>query len=120
MKVDIRITQDTPGNTSVPRDVILERAGDHLQGVVQWSGNPSWCENVVEHHHKAEGLIEVLEVLDCGSVGGFDGGQRPARTLFDRWDWLYRKYGNPEGEMFACGTISYEELREFFQGKTYD
>lgn len=47
-------------------------------------------QNAVGHYHRAEALIELLEVLDCGSVGGYDKGQTEAhrRTLRNRYDWL--------------------------------
>jgi len=46
---------------------------------------------------KAEGLIELLEIHDCGSVGGFDidGGGDPSHGLLyleERYEALKRKY----------------------------
>ena len=40
----------------------------------------------------AKALIELLEVHDCGSIGGFDGGNRGISTLEGRFEFLKNKY----------------------------
>jgi len=102
--------------TTPSRLTILKTIGDHFQGVIQWSRHhdADWAENVVQYLHQAEALIELLEVFDCGSIGGFDSFQPPPRTLFDRWDWLFRKYDKPDGLRFGCNIVSYEEVRDYF------
>ena len=109
------VDQERLVGQSLSRQTILKHIGDSLALVVQWSKTPAWCENVVKYHHKAEALIEVLETKDCGSVGGFDKGQPRPRTLFDRWDWLYRKYDDPTGKRFGYDIRTYEDIRDFFQ-----
>lgn len=93
--------------------MILNRIGHELGLVAQWSERPAWGQQMVGHHHKAEALIQLLEVFDCGQIGGFDKGQSRAqmRSLFDRWDWLYRKYDDPTGQDFGR---TYESIRDFF------
>jgi len=100
---------------SLSRQTILKHIGDSLHLVAQWSETPAWCEKVAKYYHHAEALIEVLETADCGSVGGFDNGQPRPRTLFDRLDWLYRKYDDPTGKRFGCNIRSYEGIRNFFR-----
>ena len=85
-----------PTNHSISRETILDTIAGLLQDVMQWSANPEWASNVVEHYEKATALIELLEVDDCGSIGGHDKNQPRASNIFDRWDWLYRKYDNPD------------------------
>lgn len=104
-------------NDSVKRLVILKMIGDHLFDAMQWSGykEPSCLHFAVSYYDKAESLIEILEVHDCKSVGGFDIGQPHPENIFDRWDWLFRKYHNPEKLRFACGLSTYRELRDYFK-----
>jgi hypothetical protein len=55
-------------------------------------------EGVSSYIAKAEGLIELLEIHDCGSVGGFDpdsGGDSLHGLLYleQRFEALKRKHG---------------------------
>jgi len=104
---------------SVKRIEILNNIGNFFQGVIQWreSITSDGEANVVKHLHYAEALIQLLEVEDCGSVGGFDKNQPTPKTLFDRWDWLFHKYDNPKGKRFGCGIVSYGDIRKFFRRK---
>lgn len=99
---------------SIDRKKILDTIGEHLESIIQWSGKTCFCENVTEYYHKALALIELLEAEDCGSTGGYDSGQPSAKNIFDRWDWLYRKYNNPEKYK---KYQSYEEIKEFFDNQ---
>jgi len=99
------------------RQTILDMIGDNFQSVIQWSGHADFGR-CAKYSDKAEGLIELLEIHDCGSTGGFDEDQPTASNLFDRWDWLYRKYGqDPKGKSFGCNIASYEQIKEFYNGK---
>ena len=120
--------QDEPLETALdecgwrPKDVILRsellrKIGDYFQAVMQDLGLGKWswmsrsCAHAAGAERAAALLIELLEVHDCGSVGGFDRGQSPGGNLFERWDWLYRKYGEPDGQRFGSGTVTYEEIK---------
>ena len=48
--------------------------------------------NNAESLIKASALIELVEVFDCGSVGGFGQGYTGNRSLESRLEWLERKY----------------------------
>jgi len=100
-------------NTPIPRLKILKAIGDQFQQMIQWGRMHSYG-NVAEAQAAATSLIELLEVHDCGSVGGFDAGFDRPRTLVGRWDWLYRKYNNPTKKRFGCNIVSYEEICEHF------
>jgi hypothetical protein len=59
-------------------------------------------DNASEYQQKAEIILEILEVIICGSVGGFDNGQssnefgrkdeNKYRCGFDRLVWIWNKY----------------------------
>ena len=77
------------------RKVILKDIQDNLEQAKQWGNHPydlDWVAQSAEFLARAEGLIELLEVHDCGSSGGYDRGQPPARNLMDRYNWLREKY----------------------------
>jgi hypothetical protein len=96
----------------IAREVILNRIGDEFGMVIQWARCPGTWSRAAGAYEMAKCLIEILEVEDCGQVGGFDKDQPPPRRLFDRWDWLFRKYHNPEGRRFCSGIFSYEGIRD--------
>ena len=70
------------------------------QAVIQWRDiSPI---HTAEYFSKAEKLLEILEVLVCGSVGGFDDGQYSNESgrfgggkyyyQFDRFLWVWNHY----------------------------
>jgi hypothetical protein len=86
------------------RREILQDILECFQQIYQWN---LWCpSNTLEYYHKAEALIELLEVVDCGSVGGFDYANASAihtgtrlkpldatgHELFDRFLMVLGKY----------------------------
>lgn len=80
-----------PVNQVVFRTIILKNIEKSLSAIKQWSEMQQW-ENAAKYAAKADALIELLEVDDCGSIGGFDAkrGQDRDRhwTLTERYDWL--------------------------------
>jgi len=52
------------------RLTILQEIFDNFQQMSQWIIISP--ESYAKHYHKAEQLIEMLEVEDCGFIGGFD------------------------------------------------
>ena len=90
----------------IDRINILNTIGEKLQNAIQWKESSNRSMESVQRFHqymiKAETLVELLEVQDCGSIGGFDIGQEDfyAKTLFGRWLWLYEKYDNDVHEEF--------------------
>lgn len=51
--------------------------------------NPAWFDNASKYLHEVRTLVELLEVLTCGSVGGYAPTQPPCRGDLDcRIEWL--------------------------------
>jgi hypothetical protein len=93
----------TNRNTVPRREKILARIQGELDSVYQYLDDlkdglrrhPG--EGVSYYIAKAEALIELLEIHDCGSVGGFDpesGGDSLHGLLYleERFEALKRKY----------------------------
>jgi hypothetical protein len=74
---------------------ILSEAYRLLRSVQQWGNRQSadCAKNQFIALVKAEALVELLEVDECGSTGGHDAGQPTPRGVFDRWMWLAGRYG---------------------------
>jgi hypothetical protein len=76
------------------RITILQEIFSHFQQMTQWITTSP--DNYSEYFNKALGLIELLEVEDCGSVGGFDKSN-PVKWneskfhVYDRFLALIRK-----------------------------
>jgi hypothetical protein len=94
-----------PVNYSITREYILLRAEGHLNMIDQHVRHGFW-DDAAKETGSAEALIELLEIDDCGSSGGFDtkrGQLSPDRLegklrLRDRFDWLKRlPIGESEG-----------------------
>ena len=102
---------------SVTLKKILDRTGDHFQQILQWSESHNF-DNCFENQKQAETLIELVEIEDCGSTGGFGKTQPEGQDLFQRWDWLYRKYiGDPSRKRFGCSSCSYMDIKKFYETK---
>ncbi len=88
----------------VSRIRILNNIFEHFQQISQWL--PNHCDTAAKYTAKAEALIEVLEVVDCGSVGGFDL-ENPVTNetdfeLYNRFLALVRKYRNQDDIKKVC------------------
>ena len=111
------------------KDVLME-AGDNLCMVLQWS-NPLAISSQLKYYHKAECLVEMAEVMDCGSVGGFGSGQSTVNSykskhdgLFSRWAGLYLAYvdadpGNKSLVATKMHWATFANLKRFFKDKPY-
>lgn len=76
------------------RNVILKRIKSCLDAENQWAKSRSY-EIALKYNAKAEALIELLEIHDCGSTGGFDRDDPNCRRhseLKTRYEWLVEKY----------------------------
>ncbi len=85
--------------TAIKRIVILKEISESLKRSAQWMKmKPEWLDRSSKYLIKAESLIEILEVKDCGSIGGFDqANQLPGRRegsydLCERFLLLTRKH----------------------------
>ncbi len=116
------------------RLTILQTIFEHLQLVAQWMPNQlsgaDYSHNCIEYLQKAEALMELLEVHDCGSIGGFDvealekyatpikpdgSGGRPASLYFyQRFVWLVDKHGH-RNQIKCDGGWTIEKLEKYFK-----
>jgi hypothetical protein len=77
----------------IKRKQILQDIFACFQQMTQWATiNPN---SYSEYYNQAKSLIELLEVEDCGSIGGFDRKNKLVRTtgfeLYDRFLTLMNK-----------------------------
>lgn len=97
------------------RLMILQSIFEHFQQMTQWLDSP---DNYAEYSHKAEALIQVLEVADCGSVGGFDPDMPKKKVeylgKYGRFLWLCDKHKQRAMIKKSCGFTP-ETLRKYFQ-----
>lgn len=81
---------------------ILRRIFSDFQQITQWNG--SHYDNCADSERKAEAAIILLEVTDCGSVGGYDKDS-PCNVvtkykLYDRFLAVFNKY-NTDDDIFT-------------------
>lgn len=80
-----------PVNQVMFRTDVLKRIESRLAQVKQWTRHERW-DYAFEYASEAKALIELLEIDDCGSTGGFDterGQDKSAyQTLESRYQWL--------------------------------
>ncbi len=101
---------------TINRTSILQWIAEHFQSGTQWFDD----QPAIYHCYmaKAEALIEVLEISDCGSTGGFDN-KNPLVTdtnhkLFNRFLTVLRKYREDEHMIrVGCG-FTLKTLSKFY------
>jgi hypothetical protein len=72
---------------------------------------PDCLKRAADYSGRAEELIKLLEGLDCGSWGGYDGPNDGIPSLFLRFEWLLYKFNLP---MNLKSGDRYEEIRKHF------
>ena len=100
---------------NIERLNILNAIFSKFQSAGQYiTTNPS---SYAEYISSAAALIQLLEVADCGSTGGFDkNNKRKSVTnfkVFDRFLTLVRKYENENDIESICG-FTLESLGQFY------
>lgn len=115
LKYDIHVT------------TILHKALEALLQVKQWlSVGLKTTGSALMHLHRAEALIELVEIHDCSSSGGFGRGQRgndgklkysdEYSEIFARWYFLMEKYSpsiaNAEEKEVSEAKEYFEALRK--------
>ena len=81
--------------SQIDYDQVLGIIQDHLDAAQQWLGLGDFTRTAT-YQTKAEALIELLEVHNCGSVGGFDvcrginqgHSMGHKHNIADRFRWL--------------------------------
>ena len=125
---------------SPSRKEILTEILDCFQGMFQWL--TTLPEHYTKYANQAEVLIELLEVVDCGSVGGFDRNNpsvvRPADgsylgsagscrpkvdetgfALFDRFLMVLRKYDTKLSPICGHDVYFFVEFFTMLEGYKY-
>lgn len=84
------------GGSWIQVALVVKQIRHELAMVEQWRREADDVYHAAEHHGILKGLVELLEVHDCGSTGGFGEGQPRGhhQTLHDRAAWLLGKYGS--------------------------
>jgi hypothetical protein len=83
-------------NPTISRETILKRIESCLESVEDWAERTEFhdgnLDSAYNYQCQALALIELLEVDDCGSCGGYDARrgqpQYSRRTLKSRYEWL--------------------------------
>lgn len=75
----------------------LTRIIQALLGAESWKDVPfnvAHAEHATRYLHEAKALVELLEIHDCGSTGGYDKEAKEPVTinLLTRTNWLINKY----------------------------
>lgn len=79
--------------TALRYQAILEQIESELAQVDEWRDMDDYGR-AAQYFNKAEALIELLEVYNCGSIGGFDKGQDSDQdSVLERFAWLKKKGG---------------------------
>jgi len=104
-----------PPVKTISRLEILNEIFSQFQQITQWL--PSNIKNAFTAQEKAEILIEILEVNDCGSVGGFDKESPVLKEsgfpLYDRFLALVRKH-NSEKHIEPVCDYTLKTLKDYF------
>ena len=95
---------------------ILNDIFSNFQQITQWL--PNNIDNASKYMFKAESLIEILEVDDCGSIGGYDQKSPVIRKsgflLYDRFIALVNRYDN-KNDIKKCCQFDLENLGQYLE-----
>ena len=75
--------------------LLLKEIESSIQQVEQWSKHlyaDGFAENTLKYMNHLEAYVEVLEIYDCDSTGGFGAGESHQLDLLGRAKWLLKKY----------------------------
>jgi hypothetical protein len=131
------------GQKELPLANIIMQAGYNLAHATQWTDSLS-MHHQAESIYAAKELIEMAEIMTCGSIGGF-GAVKVGRKyiyqesghwdkesrwsesgkydrLFERWLWLFTFYvGRPgecdDVELGHSGWRTVGNLKKFYKRK---
>lgn len=110
---------------SISISKILTEALFCFQQMAQWSHSHSF-DYVYKYQNQAIALIQLVEVHDCGSIGGYSGGQQTNVNggsmkhgdkfyeLYARWLFLAEKYGYDTNDTIRKWQT---EIKKFFTRK---
>lgn len=94
---------------------ILQMIFESFQQMTQWvTTNPN---SYAEYHNQAKALIELLEIEDCGSIGGFDKDSPLPKIckyeLYDRFLALINKHDDFDNIKPCCEFTPRDLIRYF-------
>ena len=102
--------------------VLIKRAMECLNQINQWRDNLHSLGNAHKYYIKAEALIELIETIDCGSVGGYanegkiDKLKSQYDSLFARWLYYYDIFVGPHPDPKEISEYySIEDLKKMFR-----
>ena len=75
--------------------ILIGQIKEVNQAVKRWGEDlysEGFAENTLKYVNQLVALVELLEIYDCESVGGFGKGQPDNSDLRERMDWLIKKY----------------------------
>lgn len=66
---------------------LLKEGLKEIESSEQWNEKPyivAWKQNSLKDLIKAESILELIEVYNCGSIGGFGKNQTPQMNVKER------------------------------------
>ncbi len=81
----------SPKQTKIMICYLLIEATEERDQMLQWACLKKY-QLAAKFEARFEKVLELMEVLDCGSVGGFGKGQPSTSCLLNRLVWLKTKY----------------------------
>ncbi|MGD1524350.1 hypothetical protein [Vibrio owensii] len=104
---------------SISLDAAVSQIGSNLMMLRQWAlytpRSVGTLSQVQTYTQKAEAILELVETIECGSIGGFAPGQNNHyRTFLGRFLWQYKRVSEP--------TFPWEkvvQLIDYFDEKDY-
>lgn len=81
------LSRMTKAERKILTRVLLPQIQEAYEMYRQWIVDENLV-NAAKYHAQMETLIEVLEVANCGSTGGFDAEQPESQTVTQRFEWL--------------------------------
>jgi len=100
--------------TLMTRLEMLVEIGEAFLQCCQWSEMHDY-KGALKYYCLAEKLIDIIEVKDCGSIGGFDEGQPDGLDLFGRYEWIFNKFHKAKDAIID--HMTFKELKKRFYAK---
>ncbi len=81
----------TNNQTKVTIIYLIEQAKEERMMMLQQANSGDY-KGASEYENRFTMILEMIETLDCGSVGGFGKGQPSNNKILIRFLWLTTKY----------------------------
>jgi len=101
----------------IPKRAIIETIAHHFAMIRQWRDmSTSSLESATGYYYKAVALIEVLEVDDCGSVGGF-GNEHAINKLKGKYDSLFARFLYYAIQYQGLKIENFDALKDYYKDR---